>query len=73
MFSPKRNDIVLSVFPYFHLAGLLNGLVWVLKEGGTSIILPKYEQKSFLQCVERFRVSNVQQKAIFLENAQSSF
>jgi len=55
MYCPKRYDVVLSVFPYFHLAGLLNGLVWVLKEGGTSIILPKYEQKPFLKCVEKFR------------------
>uniref|UniRef100_A0A915J912 Uncharacterized protein n=1 Tax=Romanomermis culicivorax TaxID=13658 RepID=A0A915J912_ROMCU len=49
MFCPTENDTILSVFPYFHLAGLLNGLVWVLKEGGRSIILPKYEPNIFLK------------------------
>lgn len=57
MFCFSTNDIVLSIFPHFHVGGLIMTLMAAVKEGATSVILPKYQTKNFLECIEKYRVT----------------
>jgi len=55
MFSFTETDIVLSVFPHFHVGGLCMTLMTSLKDGATCVVLPKYQTKSFVHCIETYK------------------
>lgn len=55
---PKPNEPYISLFPFFHVGGLVYAGLDELKEGATCVVFPKYEPKLFLNCIEKYKVKN---------------
>ncbi|MDR6535772.1 long-chain acyl-CoA synthetase [Variovorax soli] len=50
-------DVLLSVAPLYHIAGMLMGVNVPVLTGATSVLLHRFEPRAVLQAIERYRVS----------------
>jgi long-chain acyl-CoA synthetase len=51
------SDVLLSVAPLYHIAGMLMGVNVPVLTGATSVLLHRFEPRAVLQAIERYRVS----------------
>ncbi|KWT97908.1 MULTISPECIES: AMP-binding protein [unclassified Variovorax] len=51
------SDVLLSIAPLYHIAGMLMGVNVPVLTGATSVLLHRFEPRSVLQAIERYRVS----------------
>ncbi|GAA4357446.1 AMP-binding protein [Variovorax defluvii] len=51
------DDVLLSVAPLYHIAGMLMGVNVPVLTGATSVLLHRFEPRAVLQAIERLRVS----------------
>ena len=47
----------IGVLPFFHIYGMIIVLASGLYQGGTSVILPKFEPEQFLQTMQNYRIT----------------
>ncbi len=57
-FQGTEDDVVISVSPFFHVAGLLN-LTRNLHNGSTLILMPRYGFQTLLRLLQDYRVTRV--------------
>ncbi|VTU14558.1 AMP-binding protein [Variovorax sp. RA8] len=50
-------DVLLSIAPLYHIAGMLMGVNVPVLTGATSVLLHRFEPSAVLQAIERYRVS----------------
>ncbi|WP_162572667.1 AMP-binding protein [Variovorax sp. PBL-H6] len=50
-------DVLLSIAPLYHIAGMLMGVNVPVLTGATSVLLHRFEPRVVLQAIERYRVS----------------
>ncbi|RMX06045.1 AMP-dependent synthetase [Corticibacter populi] len=50
-------DVLLSVAPLYHIAGMLMGVNVPVLTGATSVLLHRFDPRAVLQAIERYRVS----------------
>ena len=55
--GPEASDRCLNVMPLFHSHGLLNGLIWPLSAGGSTVCPPKFKADAFFAWFEATRPS----------------
>ena len=48
----------LGVLPFFHIYGMIIVLASSLYQGGTSVLLSKFEPEQFLQTMQKYRITN---------------
>ncbi|WP_409050660.1 AMP-binding protein [Variovorax guangxiensis] len=51
------SDVLLSIAPLYHIAGMLMGVNVPVLTGATSVLLHRFEPRAVLQAIERYRVS----------------
>jgi long-chain acyl-CoA synthetase len=51
------SDVLLSIAPLYHIAGMLMGVNVPVLTGATSVLLHRFEPRAALQAIERYRVS----------------
>jgi len=51
------DDVLLSIAPLYHIAGMLMGVNVPVLAGATSVLLHRFEPRAVLQAIERYRVS----------------
>ena len=51
------DDVLLSIAPLYHIAGMLMGVNVPVLTGATSVLLHRFEPRAVLQAIERYRVS----------------
>ncbi|WP_018385353.1 AMP-binding protein [Wenjunlia vitaminophila] len=56
---PDPGDRHLAVIPFFHIYGLTALLNTPLSQGGTVVLLPRFELRTFLSAIERFRINRL--------------
>ena len=57
MFRIRRDDVMLSVAPLYHIAGMICGLTLLAYTGATIVLLAKMDPLAVLQAIERHRVT----------------
>ncbi|HET7836658.1 MAG TPA: AMP-binding protein [Variovorax sp.] len=50
-------DVLLSIAPLYHIAGMLMGVNVPVLTGATSVLLHRFDPRATLQAIERYRVS----------------
>jgi len=50
-------DVLLSIAPLYHIAGMLMGVNVPVLTGATSVLLHRFEPRAALQAIERYRVT----------------
>ena len=50
-------DVLLSIAPLYHIAGMLMGVNVPVLTGATSVLLHRFEPRAALQAIERYKVS----------------
>ncbi|WP_162578271.1 AMP-binding protein [Variovorax sp. PBS-H4] len=50
-------DVLLSIAPLYHIAGMLMGVNVPVLTGASSVLLHRFEPRAVLQAIERYRVS----------------
>ncbi|MGO4390261.1 AMP-binding protein [Variovorax sp. M-6] len=50
-------DVLLSIAPLYHIAGMLMGVNVPVLTGATSVLLHRFEPRATLQAIDRYRVS----------------
>lgn len=56
LFTPTKNEPYISMFPYFHVGGLVYAGLMMLKEGAINVVVPKYDQRNFVKLIEQYKV-----------------
>jgi long-chain acyl-CoA synthetase len=51
------SDVLLSIAPLYHIAGMLMGVNVPVLTGATAVLLHRFEPRAVLQAIERYRVS----------------
>jgi long-chain acyl-CoA synthetase len=51
------SDVLLSIAPLYHIAGMLMGVNVPVLAGATSVLLHRFEPRTALQAIERYKVS----------------
>ena len=51
------DDVLLSIAPLYHIAGMLMGVNVPVLTGATSVLQHRFEPRAVLQAIERHRVS----------------
>jgi long-chain acyl-CoA synthetase len=51
------DDVLLSIAPLYHIAGMLMGVNVPVLTGATSVLLHRFEPRAALQAIERYKVS----------------
>jgi len=51
------NDVLLSIAPLYHIAGMLMGVNVPVLTGATSVLLHRFEPRAALQAIERYKVT----------------
>lgn len=51
------DDVLLSIAPLYHIAGMLMGVNVPVITGATSVLLHRFDPRATLQAIERYRVS----------------
>jgi acyl-CoA synthetase (AMP-forming)/AMP-acid ligase II len=54
----KVDDINLAVLPLFHITGMATNMLGPTYQGGTAVILARFDPKAVLSAIEKYRVSN---------------
>ncbi|KAJ7069964.1 amp dependent CoA ligase [Mycena amicta] len=52
-------DVVLAVLPFFHVAGLIVNLHWMLFCATTLVVVPKFDFVAMLESIARFRIQHL--------------
>lgn len=52
-----KRDIVLGILPLYHIYGLVCLLHQTLFNGGTIVLMPRFDLKIFLECVEKYNAT----------------
>ncbi|KAJ0471333.1 putative 4-coumarate--CoA ligase [Helianthus annuus] len=53
----KQDDVVLCVLPLFHIYSLNSVLLCSLRAGAAVVLMPKFEIRSLLEHIQRYRVT----------------
>ncbi|CAH1415676.1 unnamed protein product [Lactuca virosa] len=53
----KQEDVVLCVLPLFHIYSLNSVLLCSLRAGASVVLMPKFEIRSLLELIQRYRVT----------------
>src|SRR5207302_1645466 len=51
------SDVLLSIAPLYHIAGMLMGVNVPVFTGATSVLLHRFEPRAAMQAIERYKVS----------------
>jgi acyl-CoA synthetase (AMP-forming)/AMP-acid ligase II len=55
-FPFDEGTIGLALLPFFHIAGMVCVLHTVLYEGGTAVLMRRFESESFLRAIQKYRI-----------------
>jgi acyl-CoA synthetase (AMP-forming)/AMP-acid ligase II len=52
-----EDSVTLAVLPFFHIYGMVVIMQWGLAEGGTLIVMPRFDMEEFLGAVQKYRIT----------------
>lgn len=55
----EEKDIIIVLFPLFHVAGYALGLLIAIYKGLTAVLVPRFDAEDMLDLIERFKVTIV--------------
>jgi acyl-CoA synthetase (AMP-forming)/AMP-acid ligase II len=53
----REDDVCLAVLPFFHIYGMVVIMQWALAEGGTLIVMPRFDMEAFLGAVQTYHIT----------------
>ncbi len=53
----RENDVAVGVLPFFHIYALMVILNWILRNGASIVILPRFDLEQFLNVLSKHRVT----------------
>ncbi len=53
----RENDVAVGVLPFFHIYAMLVILNWILRNGASIVILPRFDLEQFLTALSKHRVT----------------
>jgi len=57
--SPKREDVLIAVLPFFHIFGMQVIMNLGLRHGSTLVTMPRFDLEQFLDLIEEHKVNRV--------------
>lgn len=57
MYTTCKDDVVISAFPMFHIAGIMVGYFRMLVHGATCVVFDQYNTNMYLKALKKYRVS----------------
>jgi acyl-CoA synthetase (AMP-forming)/AMP-acid ligase II len=51
------DDVAIGILPFFHIYAMMVILNWILRNGASIVILPRFDLEQFLTVLSRYRVS----------------
>jgi acyl-CoA synthetase (AMP-forming)/AMP-acid ligase II len=53
----RENDVAVGILPFFHIYAMMVILNWILRNGASIVILPRFDLEQFLTVLSRHRVT----------------
>ena len=53
----RQNDVAVGILPFFHIYAMMVILNWILRNGASIVILPRFDLEQFLAVLSRHRVT----------------
>lgn len=61
----KGKDTQIAILPFYHIYGIITHCFALLKKGQTSVVLPGFEPKLFLESIQNYGVSGFHEMKCF--------
>ncbi|WP_394777546.1 long-chain fatty acid--CoA ligase [Undibacterium sp.] len=59
-FNVNQDTVSLSVLPFFHVTGMQGSMSGPLYQGGTIVLLPRWDREAAAECIQRYKVGSMQ-------------
>ena len=69
----KGKDRQIAILPFYHIYGIITHCLAILKKGLTSVVLPGFEPKLFLDSIQNYGVSGFKEMECFTYYLASCF